>query len=66
MSITRHAPDPLHKRETLCGEKLTGIGTNPHWLAAVGDIVNCPGCRAVVDMTAKCILPHRYILVRAP
>lgn len=66
MSITRHAPDPAHTRETLCGQKLTGVGTSPHWLAGVGDCINCPTCRVIINFASKCVLPHRYVLARTP
>lgn len=43
--ITKHAPDPLHKRETLCGESLVRVGNPLHIVASVGDSINCPNCR---------------------
>ena len=66
MSLTRHFPDPLHQRETLCGARLTGVGANAHFLASVGDSVSCPDCRTIVNMAVKCVSPHRYLLVKTP
>lgn len=66
MATTRHAPDPLHVRETLCGHKLFRFGQNRHELASIGDGISCPDCRVVINMATKCVAPMRYTLVRAP
>lgn len=66
MSLTRHAPDPNFRRETLCGETLVTVGTQPHWLAQVGDTINCEKCRVVINAVRKCVSPNLYRLVRAP
>jgi hypothetical protein len=66
MSITRHAPDPLHVRETLCGTALAKVGTELELVAAIGESINCPECRTVINMATKCIGPKQFMLVRAP
>lgn len=66
MSITRHAPDPLHVRETLCGQALERVGHALHVPAAVGDTITCVRCKVVIDMATKCVSPSHYVLARAP
>ena len=64
--ITRHAPDPLHVRETLCGAALVPYGRDAHHLVELGMSITCPECRVVINMATKCVAPNRYRLVKAP
>lgn len=66
MSVVRHAPDPLHQRETLCGAKLIYFVPERHVVASVGDSINCEQCRVVINMATRCIGPRRYMLVKTP
>lgn len=63
--ITRHLPDPLHVRETLCSAITTPEGVpQEHRLAEVGMEINCPQCRVITNMVRRCISPSRYVFVK--
>lgn len=67
MSVTRHAPDPTHTYEVLCGRITSPEGVpNENRLATVGEPINCPQCRLIINMARKCIVPNSYVLARAP
>lgn len=66
MSVVKHAPDPLFVRETLCGEKCQQVLNMLHTIAAIGESINCPNCKVVINMATKCIAPRHYVLARMP
>ena len=65
MNVTRHAPDPTHRREFLCSPADRSENVR-HELVTIGGAINCRHCKAVIDMAVKCIAPYGYRLARVP